>query len=76
MIGAGKPLILNSQGEMASRWFKEGTRQSLFTILNIFNVVSNVVTMLIPGKWIYQGYNEDQDKLNDYSDGKERFLKL
>lgn len=76
MIGAGKPLILNSQGEMAVNWFKAEARQTLFTILNMFNVVSNIVTMMIPAKWIYLGYDEKLDAFNYYGDGKDRFLKL
>ncbi|CAD8138414.1 unnamed protein product [Paramecium pentaurelia] len=56
LIGAGKPFILNCQATMAQNWFYPESRPIIITIMNVLNLISSVFTFMIPGKFIFAGY--------------------
>ncbi|CAD8142845.1 unnamed protein product [Paramecium octaurelia] len=75
LIGAGKPFILNAQASMAQSWFYPESRTSIIIALNVLNLISNVVTLMIPGKWIFRTY-DFEDTPESIEEGKELVNKL
>ncbi|CAD8138646.1 unnamed protein product [Paramecium pentaurelia] len=75
LIGAGKPFILNAQASMAQNWFYPESRPSIIIALNVLNLISNVVTLMIPGKWIFRNY-DFEDTEESIQEGKELVNKL
>ncbi|CAD8102920.1 unnamed protein product [Paramecium sonneborni] len=60
LIGAGKPFILNCQATMAQNWFYPESRAIIITVMNVLNLISSVLTFMIPGKFIFTGYEYDE----------------
>lgn len=71
IAGIGRPFIMNSQGKVPLQWFEASKRLQITTILSFCNTVFAIIGFLIPG-FVFQGYELQNDSLNDYKDGKRR----
>ncbi|EAS03557.2 MFS transporter (macronuclear) [Tetrahymena thermophila SB210] len=75
ILAIGYPFNQNLVTKIGLVWFRTEKRQMITQIVMVTTLVTILGGSLMPGLWM-KDYNEDQDELDGYKDGKDKILLL
>ncbi|KAL4472025.1 hypothetical protein ABPG72_007074 [Tetrahymena utriculariae] len=75
LLGIGLPLNQNMMNNLPIIWFKQQNRRKIFLFCMLGLLLGQILSSILPGLML-NGYDIDQDALNNYSGGRDKIYQI